>query len=190
MLTGLIRSEMSSKRTQALWQTCIPGATSARAGVTPFFLKGTIEEGGGAEERKGKLQAAIRSYQDSMLTPESPTLASFELGVELALGRWIPQPLDGHTLLLEKGLRGIVSAGRRTGRIGRGEEWAGPGAQGGIIWCVPSNIPDSHYFYFSDLVSLTAVISVSVIWLGNCSPTNSSYFQSATLPLHRTGTSH
>lgn len=58
-----------------------------RAGVTPFFLKVTIEGGGGAEEWKGKLHAAIRSYQDSVLTPESPTLASFELGVELALGR-------------------------------------------------------------------------------------------------------
>ena len=58
-----------------------------RAGVTLFFLKVTIEGGGGAEEWKGKLHAAIRSYQDSVLTPESPTLASFELGVELALGR-------------------------------------------------------------------------------------------------------
>lgn len=152
MLIGLIRSEVSSKRTQALWQTYIPGAISARDGVTPFFLQVTIEEGGGAEERKGKLQAAIRSYQDSILTPESPTLASFELGVELALGRWIPQTLEGQALPPEKGLRCTVSVCRRTGRTGRREEWAGPGAQGRIIWCVPSDIPDSHSFYFCDPV--------------------------------------
>ena len=109
LLIGLIRNEVSSKRTQALWQTCIPGAISARAGVTPFFLKVTIEGGGGAEERRGKLQAAIRSYKDSILTPESPTLASFELGMELALGRWIPQSLEGQALSPEKGLRCTVS---------------------------------------------------------------------------------
>lgn len=129
-----------------------------RAGIAPLFLKLTLERESRGEARKGKLQATVRSHRGSALlgswgttqsTPHSLPSQPRLKWVQVPLGRWIPQTLGSQALLPEKGLRRKVSGCRK--HWGGWGQWAGPGARGGVIWCVPSDMPDSHYFYLYDL---------------------------------------